>query len=254
MVTIIGEINIMRIPFFDNKKFLVKFQSLIGGVREICLDSLLPFEAAKTAHPLNFARKYDLPVTGETTPHIVLGDRTVLNYYPLEEFKSRLAEVKAAVNLWCLIGEARLNDIRGFVRADRDYSIYVTNTYEGSFCHNDEYALLVAKTLLANKVSEGLEQFPTTNQLSFEKDKFVNQINPRSAMGFIWSIIRDDLVSGHNWHYRQCLYCGVWEDMSKPGLRRSIWTHCDKSECRKAHEREKNKARSRGYRRRRNAR
>ncbi|MDR0616462.1 MAG: hypothetical protein LBG29_06595, partial [Synergistaceae bacterium] len=129
--------------------------------------------------------------------------------------------------------------------------IYMTTEDEDRFSRDDEYTLLVAKTLLANKVSEGLEEFPTTNHLEFEEGKFVNQINPRSAMGFIWSIIRDDLVSGRDWHYKQCRYCGAWEDMSKPGLRRSIWTHCDKTECRKAHLREKNKEQSKKYRQRR---
>jgi hypothetical protein len=157
-----------------------------------------------------------------------------------------LADIKAAVTLWRWIGEECVDEIREFIREDDDYSLYVAD--EDNFNNDDEYAVLVAKTLLANKVSEGLREFPATNQLAFENDRFVNQINPRSAVGFIWSIISDDLMSGRSWHYKQCRYCGAWEDMSKPGLRRSIWTHCDKEDCKKAHLREKNKERARKYR------
>jgi hypothetical protein len=239
----------LRIPFFDDNLFIVKFQSPNGGVRDIYLDSLLPLEAAETTHVLDFVRKYDLPFTRESRLEFTIDGRRVVDYYPLESLKMWLSNVKDTVNLLRLIGEARTKEIRQFVRADRYYSIYAEDA--DKFGVDDEYAMLVAKTLLADKVSYGMMEFPTTNQLVFEDGKFVNQINPRSAMGYIWSVIRDDLVSGQYWHYKQCAYCGAWEDMSKPGLRRSIWTHCNKAECQEKHLKEKNKERAKVYRQRR---
>jgi hypothetical protein len=252
ILAIAGKINILRIPFFDNKEYLVKFQSPIGGVRSIYLDSLLPFEAAETSHALNFARKYDLPLTGVRVPEITIDGRKVIDYYQLDKLKMWLTRVKSAVNLWRLTGEKDINGTRHVIAGvDEYYSLCARWCHNGASNDDDESIMLTAKNILIAMVNEGLWEFPTTNQLTFENGKFINQIDPRSAMGYIWSLISDDLASGRNWHYKQCAYCDAWEDMSKPGLRRSCWSHCNKPECVKAHKRDKSKLRSKKYRQRR---
>jgi hypothetical protein len=48
-------------------------------------------------------------------------------------------------------------------------------------------------------------------------------------MPYIWSVIRAEIMGKglKQWHYKQCVDCGAWEDLSL-SKHRSTWTTCEK--------------------------
>jgi hypothetical protein len=242
-----GLVNVAGKRDFPLRGFTEETREFWGSLFEwITPKRSLPLQAADLDGSedsiVSWIKKYGIPLPAYGANSLILFDgQDVHVAIRLKSFQDDLRQINAAVTIMQMLALGESEALREILTFEKNEVLieleggnFTLNTMEYHGYEGDDIMILAALVFMsliekgANKYLAKRVIYPSVENAGENNLKFYDAEAPNDAMSFAWGVLKDELLSGSycKWHYRRCLDCGEWEDLSSSG-RRKTWTRCD---------------------------